>query len=528
MIRMRKTLTSLLPSLVLLFALSGCGEGENIVVAGGGGGISGTGSASGQIIGFGSVIVNGIKFTRKTGLADDRVKLGFENITSAGEESLRLGMIVTVRGAFDSATGIGEYESIEFQPEVRGPLDNNGVDLVGNRISIMGRDVMVEANTTFENITDIAGIKGELDAGRHPELEISGNLDNNGALHATRIARKAPDFINGRVEIKGAIASGAIANGFSIGTRAIVVDTTTVFRNMARSDITTGLLVEVKGILNGGILTATRVEKKKAVDAEVNDDVRVKGIAAGGLVGNTFTLNGPNGAITVDTASASFLKGGAAATSTIVAAGATLQVEGSLGSDGAIAASRVFIEVEKTVKLEGNLAAAADIDEVAGTIRLNGITVSVIGVTKLLDDSTLITNLAAFKSALATGSQHLQIAGFLDNGTGKVNASQVQRTAAPSKLITFIQGPVDLLDAAAQTLTILGITVNTAAIVQAGEFVDNRFGLKAPFDAALAASRTKFFAAVTSEGVGLAVVKAKGAISGAVLSATEVELEQPL
>jgi hypothetical protein len=70
MIRMHKTVTFLLPSLVLLFALSGCG-GENIVVAGGGGGISGTGATSGQIIGFGSVIVNGIKFTRKAGLADD-------------------------------------------------------------------------------------------------------------------------------------------------------------------------------------------------------------------------------------------------------------------------------------------------------------------------------------------------------------------------------------------------------------------------------------------------------------------------
>jgi hypothetical protein len=209
-----------------------------------------------------------------------------------------------------------------------------------------------------------------------------------------------------------------------------------------------------------------------------------------------------------------------------VAAGATLQAEGSLQSDGSVAATSVFIEVEKTAKLEGNLAAAADIDVVAGTIKLNGVTVSVIGVTKLLDDSTLMANLPAFKTALATGSQHLQIAGVLDKATGKVNASQVQRTTAPSKPITLVQGPVDSQDATAQTLTMLGITVNTNAIIQAGDFVDNRFGMKTPFDATLSASRTKFFTAVASEG--FAVVKAKGTISGAVMSASEVELEQPL
>jgi hypothetical protein len=395
----------------------------------------------------------------------------------------------------------------------------------------MGRTVQIEANSTFDGIRDLTELKNEVEV-KHlrPELEISGNLDNNGVLHATRIARKAPDFnalASKVVELKGKITATAIGS-FTMGSITINFTAASLGTNTSAADITAGTFVEVKGTLNGTTITATRIEKKKAVDAEVDDNVRLKGTAAGGMVGdNTFTLNGPNGAITVNTSpDTPFLKGGVAATSAIVAAGATLEVEGSLRSDGTVAAGRVFIEVEKTVKLEGNLATAADIDDVAGTIKLNGITVSVIAVTKLLDDSTLIANLAAFKATLATGSQHLQIAGVLDNVTGKVNASQVQRTAAPAKLITFIQGPVSLPDGAAQALTILGITVNTTTIVQAKDFVDNRFGLKAPFATTLAASRTNFFAAVAGEG--LAVVKAKGTISGVVMSATEVELEQPL
>ena len=511
----------------LLLGITGCSG--NGAAAGGGGGITGTGVTTGQITGFGSVIVNGIKFTRKTGLADDRVKLGFENNTSAQENNLRVGMIVNVKGAVDSSAGTGEYESIEFQPEIRGPLDDaaaNGVDLINNRVKVMGREIQVEANTTFDSIRDIAEIKGELDAGRHPELEVSGNLDGTGMLHATRIARKSSDFTAGPVEIKGKIAT-ATGGSFTIGSVTVIFTTAALSSNIDVSEIATGTLVAVKGTLSAGVIAATRIEKKKAVDAEVNDNVRIKGIAVGGVANNTFTLNGPNGAITVTTTAASFLKGGAPATSAIAATGATLEVEGSLQADGSIAATRISIEVEKNVKLEGDLAAAADIDEAARTIRLNGVTVAVVDVTKLLDGSTLIAHLTAFKTALSTGSQHLQITGVLD-ATGKVGASQVQRYAEPAKPISFIQGPVDSADNTAQTLTIMGITVNTASVILAKDFVDNRLGMKTPFDIIPAVSRTKFFEAITSEGLGFAVVKANGTFTGAAMTAEELELEQPL
>src|SRR6185369_9148578 len=134
------------------------------------------------------------EFTRKGGLADDRVKLRFDNITSASEGSLRVGMNVKVRGHFNTATGTGEYESIEFQPDVRGPLDTNGVDTAAGTITVMGRKVQVGANTNFDGVRDITEINSELQLGKHPELEISGNLDDAGVLRATRIARKSLDF----------------------------------------------------------------------------------------------------------------------------------------------------------------------------------------------------------------------------------------------------------------------------------------------------------------------------------------------
>lgn len=500
----------------MLFGLTGCAAG------GAGGtptGSNGVQVATGTIIGFGSVIVNGIKYTRKAGLADDRVKLGFENNTGAREDNLRIGMIVTIRGSVNTNAGSGEYESIEFQPEIRGPLDDaalNGVDLINNRLKVMGRDIQVETNTTFDGIRDLAEVSSELEAGRHPELEVSGNLDNTtGVLHATRVARKAPDFgalTNKVVQIKGKITA-ATSGSFSIGNVGVNFTANALGPKTADADIAVGSIVEVKGTLNGSVITAARVEKKNAVEAGVNDNIRIKGAAVSGISNNAFTLNGPNGAIIVNTAVASFLKGGIAATSDIITSGTTLEVEGNILANGSIAATRISIEAEKTVKLEGNALAGAYNNN---TLTLNGVPVAITTTTRLLDRDDQPLAL----SNIATGD-HLQIIGFIDAG-GQVNASQVQRTAASA--VTFIRGPAT--SKTTTTLTILGITVDTGSITQADNFKDNRpWVTQAAVIRTLAESRSIFFAQVTTDG--LTVVKVKGVVSGAVMSATEVELEQP-
>jgi len=267
---------SKLLSLLLLVCLTSCG----INTTGGGSTDSGgTQVATGTIIGFGSVDVNGIKFSRKAGLADDRVKLRFENNTSAGEGSLRVGMIVKVSGKIDAAADTGEYESIEFQPEIRGPLDSNGVDAAAGTLTIMGRTIQVENNTSFESIRDLAEIDGELQAGRHPELEISGNMDNStGILHATRVARKAADYnaVPGKpVQIKGVIttvnaAAGTAGGSFTIDGVTVNFAAAALGPNTIGANIAAGVVVEVTGTLSadGSMVTATRVEKKNAVDAE--------------------------------------------------------------------------------------------------------------------------------------------------------------------------------------------------------------------------------------------------------------------
>ena len=482
--------------------------------------------ASGAIIGFGSVIVNGVEFSRKPGLADDRVTLGFENITSASEKDLRIGMTVNIRGTINNATGTGEYESIEFQPELRGPLDSNGVDTTAGTLTVMGRTVKIDTNSTnFESISsDLATIKSEMQAGKHPELEISGNLDNrDGVLHATRIARKAEDFFNAPdnpnkiVQIKG-IASASVVGDASGGSFTIgTVKVNFTAAELGSNPPTSGSVVEVKGVLNeDGTITASQIEKKNPVDAVVNDIVKIKGTSNGGAGGNTFTIDGPNGAITVNTAAASFQKDGAEATPAITTDGATLEVEGILRPDGSVAATKVNLEVEKTVKLEGNTA-----DEAfnAGTqvLTLNGVPVTISATTRLLDNDGLLLDPASFASIAS--DTHLQIVALFNRTTNKVTASQVQITKGNKGGVTFIQGPVTAT--AGPKLTLMGtIIVDTSEVDPALGFGDNRTGTAVKFSGQVA-----FFAALTSDG--FTTVKAKGTIVGTTMSANEVELEPP-
>ena len=496
----------------LLVGLTACGGGSSDSTSVDNGEFQ---VASGKIIGFGSVVVNGIEFSRKPSLvADDRVILPFENITSASESTLHLGMNVNIRGTVNSATGKGEYESIEFQPELRGPLEAGSINISTNTLTVMGRKVQVAANTSFDGgINDLADIS---QAVTNPELEISGNLDDNtGILTATRIARKAPDFNVLQVktvQVKGKIATvdaggSSFTMGTGTGTFSVNFTPDVLDSNTAIADIAVGSFFEVKGILNGTVITANRIEKKNAVDAVANDRVNLKGTANGGVVDNIFTINGPNGAITINTTSASFQKAGTAATAAIVTAGTTLEIEGILQADGSVAATQVHLEIEKNVKLEGNAAAGAFN---AGTLTLNSVPVTIGASTRLLDQSGQTLDLTTI-----VAGDHLQIVGLFDRITNKVTASQVQRTSPRD--VTIIQGPVTTV--ASPNLTLFGIiTVDTSTVNPATGFGDDRSVPKVTF-----ANQSAFFAALTSDG--FTVVKAKGTMVGTTLNASDVDLE---
>ena len=495
----------MMAAFVMCVALGACSSGGTVTA--GGGGIVGTGKqvvASGEITGFGSVLVNGIEFVKSTdpGTSPTPIYLAFDDRSTAQEASLRTGMVVTVIGSYDRTSRKGVYTRLVYSPEVRGPVDAGSVDVAAGRFTILGRIIQTGASTVWDGIADLSELAAR--QGQELELEVSGYLDAQGSIRASRVALKSSGFAAGKVQVKGTV-SAIGASSFTMGS--LTVSTIgAIFSGLTEADLTrAGLVVEVRGTLSGTTVTNARIELRSATSgAQAGETMTLKGVAAGAISGENFVLSGADGPITITTAGALFERGNTLADAAIVSAGARLEVEGIVRADGAIAAVTVAAETERTVRLEGDL---SGVDSVAGTLAILGIQASVSAATSYRDNRTqppAQPNLTL--SGLALGD-HLQVDGFLDT-RGVVVVSQLQRFDAST--VNILQGPVAAIDPVAARLTVLGVLVapqNGAALSKGGVSY---------------ADFTAFSAQLLP---GSTVVKAKGSFAGTIFTATSLEIQ---
>ena len=121
---------------------------------GGGGGLtadSATAYAAGPITGFGSIIVNGIRFD------DSRASVLDDDDNSHDRSELRLGMMVEVSGqGMDRAAGSAHALRIRFGIEIVGPIDSINAD--AGTLVVLGQTVEITPTTVFDDsIADSAG-----------------------------------------------------------------------------------------------------------------------------------------------------------------------------------------------------------------------------------------------------------------------------------------------------------------------------------------------------------------------------------
>lgn len=139
-------------AVVLISTLTACGGG-------GGGdqsaqpGTGGTGSyASGSISGFGSVIINGIRYD------DSAADIIDDDDDSLSRNALKLGMTIEVEGgavtAASTTGGLGRAvaSGIRVVNEFKGPFGN----VSGNDFTMLGQNMKVDAGTIFEGATNLA------------------------------------------------------------------------------------------------------------------------------------------------------------------------------------------------------------------------------------------------------------------------------------------------------------------------------------------------------------------------------------
>jgi Domain of unknown function (DUF5666) len=306
-----------LAGLATLSLLSACG--------GGGSGVAGNttlptaiaeDSTVGTISGFGSVIVNGVRYDDSAA----SVKDDFGNGVSSSR--LGLGMTVHLRGKSND-DGSGSASGINVFSELQGPI--SAINSGAGTFSLFGIAVTVNAKTVF---ADVAGLSA-LSNGNIVEVY---GLRSGNAVTATRIERKTPAVGEAVVKLRGAI-TGLNTTASTFNLAGLVVSFSGAQVTPGISSLTEGGFVAVSSNTapSGTTLTANRVSALGARSISFDESAKseLEGVISGFTSVSQFTVAG----ITVNASNAVFVRGTVAS----LATGGRVEIKGSFSNNVLIA-----------------------------------------------------------------------------------------------------------------------------------------------------------------------------------------------
>jgi hypothetical protein len=441
----RQHIFLMLLAISLSVILSGCSDG-----GGSGGGSSSnttpgttpTSSATatalvstGPITRFGSVVLNGIEFD--TTQAEIRVE---DQIVR--EDELRIGMRVTVEGVRDSS-GVVRATRVVFRKN-EGLIDS--IDVVNNRLVVLGQTVLVDSLTVIEDRAQSSSIAlSALAVGQF--VEVSGPVDANGTILATRIERKT-GFIAGvtEVEVRSTLSSlDTNARIFVLGPLTVDFRTATVVGSLSN-----GVFVQVRGTqTTPGSIIATRVTvEDPTVGGAAGTKIAIEGFVTAFTSATVFRVNGQ--AVTT-TAQTVFENG----TATDLAQNVRLEVEGQLDTNGTLVAEKISFRRRNG----GNVRIEADVEAVTTTtVTLLGLVVRVDTLTQFKDDMGGERNFRFDRIRLG---DHLEIRGVID-AQGNIVATRLRRRPPTTEVV--LQGPVDSISPPNLVIRGVGIRTNAATV----------------------------------------------------------------
>ena len=362
-------------SIAATLLLTACGGGGNDAAS-----TNGTNAdlvSQGVISGFGSVIVNGVRFDDSKAKIEDEDE---EENSTRSKDDLRLGMVVNINGSSAGTTGTASV--ISFGSTLKGPVQSIASSTVpsgtptttttaagSHTLVILGQTVLIGAWTVFDPVSLPNGF-ASIAAGN--VLEVHGHLSPSlNRLVATRISKE--NNANA-YKITGNVSSlNAASQSFKIGTETFSY--ANIDPQKLRVTLADGLTIKMRLATvqaTTGTWTATRIKAaKKAMPDRIKAEI--EGLITAFTSATSFSVNG----LAVDASNASFPKGTAT-----LALGVRVEVKGTV-IDGKLVASVVKTEdrdrgedEDNEIELHGNLSA---LDTTAKTFMLRGLTVSYAG-----------------------------------------------------------------------------------------------------------------------------------------------------
>ncbi|WP_136418017.1 DUF5666 domain-containing protein [Herbaspirillum sp. ST 5-3] len=294
---------------IAISALVACGGGTQVGMPGTGG----TGMyAQGSISGFGSVVVNNIKF-------DDVNATVQVNGMAARSSDLRIGMVASVQGQRGATPTLGTAERIEVWSVAQGVISQ----LAAGQFTLNGMTIKTDSGTMFDGVASAAQLSPGL---RVAVWGLQASADGR-SWTATRVAI-VPDT--------AAVSSGVV--GVTSGQRLL---NGVVLTGTAAGTLNAGDLVRVTGTLSaaGDSLEVASVRLQGPLAGTAQGEGEVEGVVTSVLSARHFMM----GSIEVDASSAVL------SPSTLqITAGARLEAEGTWQA-GVLKATKLEAESEQTL-----------------------------------------------------------------------------------------------------------------------------------------------------------------------------------
>lgn len=386
-------------SLAALLTIAGCG--------GGGGDAGPTGTAAsdttatatayteGTITGFGSVIVNGVRFDDTTAsISDDD---GHQHALDA----LRLGMRVEVdSGRVDATTASARALAVRFGGQVTGPVE--AVDASAGTLTVLGQGVDVTSTTVIDD--RLSGGLGAVLVGA--VLEVHGVRDAaTGRIAATRIEPESAATV---YKLRGTVAAlDTGAKTFRIG--AAVINYAGLAATAVPSTLADGRMLRVAlattPVAGQWLAQSLGMKLPRPTD---RSEAHVRGAISAFTSATSFSVDG----MPVDATNASFPDGIA------LALGVQVEVHGAV-VNGVLVATKVGLESrhrgddDRKLELHGAITA---VDTAAKTFVLRNVTVSYAGT---------VTYEGGTEAGLLVGAK-VEVKGGLGSTRTQVQALKIQ------------------------------------------------------------------------------------------------------
>lgn len=349
-------------SLASVLVIAGCGGGGGdagtTTPAASDPTVTATAYTEGTITGFGSVIVNGVRFD------DSAASISDDDGNKHALDALRLGMRVEVdSGRVDATTASARALAVRFGGQVTGPVE--AVDAGAGTLTVLGQGVDVTSTTVIDD--RLTGGLGAVLVGA--VLEVHGVRDAaTGRIAATRIEPE-----NGATvyKLRGTVAAlDTGAKTLRIGTAVISyggLAATAVPATLA-DGITLRVALATTPVAGQWVAQSLGMKLPRPAD---RSEAHVRGAVSAYTSAMSFSVDG----MVVDATNASFPDGIA------LALGVQVEVHGAM-VNGVLVATKVGLESrhrgddDRKLELHGAITA---VDTAAKTFVLRNVTVSYAG-----------------------------------------------------------------------------------------------------------------------------------------------------